>query len=309
VRLWLRHLLRDKEPTPTFLEAGICFVMIMLLQFAAMKFLGDAIRHSTADERSTVMMQILMIQQLVIIACPALFMGVMLTTSIRRTFRLRWPKWRMLAAGLLLPFALHPLAVELLARLEWFFPQMDDRMRTAVAGMADLDQPLWFVLLTFAVVPAVCEELAFRGFILSGFNRSRRTWLAIVLSSLAFGIMHMFPQQVFNAALLGLVLGLLAVRSRSLLPGIAFHLVFNALQVFRLRIDKSWMDTIPASWFLRAEGTEGFEVVRYEWPTLLLASLAAMSLLRWVARRENDRSQVQTEPEPVVAVRADTARL
>jgi sodium transport system permease protein len=38
-------------------------------------------------------------------------------------------------------------------------------------------------------------------------------------------------QQLFNATLLGLVLGLLAVRSRSILPGMLFHFVNNALTV------------------------------------------------------------------------------
>ncbi|MEO1996096.1 MAG: ABC transporter permease, partial [Planctomycetaceae bacterium] len=33
LRLWLRHLLRDKDPTPSFTEAGFCFILIMLLQF------------------------------------------------------------------------------------------------------------------------------------------------------------------------------------------------------------------------------------------------------------------------------------
>ena len=39
VRLWLRHLLRDKEPTPSFAEAVLCFVLVMLLQFGALPFL------------------------------------------------------------------------------------------------------------------------------------------------------------------------------------------------------------------------------------------------------------------------------
>jgi sodium transport system permease protein len=38
-------------------------------------------------------------------------------------------------------------------------------------------------------------------------------------------------QQLFNATLLGIVLGLLAVRSRSIVPGIVFHFLNNALTV------------------------------------------------------------------------------
>ncbi len=42
LRLWLRHLLRDKEPTPSSAEAVLCFVLIMLLQFGALPFLRRA---------------------------------------------------------------------------------------------------------------------------------------------------------------------------------------------------------------------------------------------------------------------------
>jgi len=65
----------------------------------------------------------------------------------------------------------------------------------------------------FALIPAICEEFAFRGFILSGLEREHRTGSAILLSALMFGFLHVLLslfQQLFNATLLGLVLGLLA---------------------------------------------------------------------------------------------------
>ena len=49
-----------------------------------------------------------------------------------------------------------------------------------------------------------------------------------------FGFLHVLLslfQQLFNATLLGIVLGLLAVRSRSILPGILFHFLNNAIAV------------------------------------------------------------------------------
>jgi sodium transport system permease protein len=98
-------------------------------------------------------------------------------------------------------------------------------------------------LLAFAAAPAICEELAFRGFLLSGFRRSGKVGLAIALSSLSFGIIHMIPQQVFNAALLGVVLGIICVRSRSILPCVAFHFVYNALALLHGREG----DTVPAT--------------------------------------------------------------
>ena len=89
-------------------------------------------------------------------------------------------------------------------------------------------------ILIFALIPAICEEFAFRGFILSGLEHQHRVRSAILLSALMFGFLHVLLslfQQLFNATLLGMVLGLLAVRSRSILPGIVFHFLNNAFAV------------------------------------------------------------------------------
>ena len=235
LRLWLAHLFRVKEPTPSFAEAMFCFVAIMLLQFGALKVMQEPLQNVSAEARPMVLMQLLMIQQLVIIATPALMMGAMLTSSLRATFRLRWPRLAELAAAAILPLVLHPLALALAGLLQGFFPPLPPAIVETLGSMADASQPLWLLLLAFAAAPAVCEELAFRGFILSGFARGGRIYIAMVFSSLAFGIMHLIPQQVFNASLLGLVLGLMAIRSRSLVPGIVFHFEFNGLEVLRNR--------------------------------------------------------------------------
>jgi hypothetical protein len=46
--------------------------------------------------------------------------------------------------------------------------------------------PVWQLLLVMSVTPAICEELAFRGFILSGLRRIGHKWGAIVLTSVFF---------------------------------------------------------------------------------------------------------------------------
>ncbi|MEX0700875.1 MAG: ABC transporter permease subunit/CPBP intramembrane protease [Planctomycetales bacterium] len=291
--LWIRHLLRDKDPVPSFTEAGFCFVLIMLLQFAAFKIL-----HA-ATVAGVDMLRLMMIQQLVIIATPALLMGVMLTTSPRRTFRLRMPSLGMLAIAAALPFVLHPLSFELQASLSWFFPPLPAEIARTLK-LATGNASLWLVLLAFAVAPAICEEVAFRGFILSGFHSTRRTWLALALSSLTFGVMHMIPQQVFNASLLGLVLGLIALRSGSLVPAILFHFLFNALAVLHGRVGAEgaalpdWLQEGPATWFVRLS----HQTVRYQWPTLVLAALAAIVLLRILVKPGTRADEAPAPPVP-----------
>jgi sodium transport system permease protein len=161
-----------------------------------------------------------------------------------------------------------------------FFLPLPPTVVEQLHTMTDLDQPLWLVLVAFAVAPAICEELAFRGFILSGFARSNRVWLAIVLSSVMFGLMHMIPQQVYNAALLGLVLGLIAVKSGSLLPSVVFHGLWNSLAVLHGRwgqvTSPDAINQSPCHWLLHHEGGQ----IHYRWP-LLLSMLALGTVLIW----------------------------
>ena len=231
LRIWFRHLFRDKEATPSFSEAVFCFVLIMLLQFAMLNVFGNALAAAEPGQQGLAMVKLLIVQQLVIIACPALFMGILLTTSPRTTFQFHWPSAKFWLLGLLLPVVLHPLAVELQERLYWFFPRLPEHAKAALATLADTNIPWYYIVGAFAVAPAICEELAFRGLILSGFRHRGREGLAVLFSAILFGVMHMIPQQVFNAALLGLVLGLLVVKSGSILPAMLFHFVNNALGV------------------------------------------------------------------------------
>jgi sodium transport system permease protein len=294
VRLWIHHLFRDKESTPSFTEAGFCFVLIMLLQFAAIKFLGQATRQASIEELPSLSLKLLIVQQLAVIGTPALLMAVMLTTSARKSLLIRMPKPSMLGVAACLAIILHPLSLELSVIVGEFFrfPALPPSVHKVLSLMTDGSQPLWLILLAFAIAPAICEELAFRGFILSGFRRSKYVGIAIVLSALAFGIMHMIPQQVFNATLLGLVLGLIAVRSNSLLPGIAFHLIYNCLAVAHMRVSRiwveglpTWMDNTPFEWCLRMEDGH----VRYQWPLLLVTAVVAIWLLRWILNFERSK--------------------
>jgi sodium transport system permease protein len=278
IRLWLRHLLREKEAVPSFSEAAFCFLLILLLQFATLNVLGERFRAAT-DATSILRLQ--MISLLATVGAPAILMAALLTADPLRTLKLRLfhPKW--LAAGIILPFVLNPLAVELLSRLKWFFPDIPQGAETVLGTMAQRNLPLWLPLMAFAVVPAVCEELAFRGFILSGLQRTQRYRLAAVMSSVAFGIIHMIPQQVFNATLLGLVLAALALRSGSLIPGVIFHFIFNGIQVLFARMTPEQLADPRLNSWITFNPSDG---VRYTWPVLVGCAIVAAPMLYWLVR-------------------------
>jgi len=176
----------------------------------------------------------------------------------------------------LLALCLHPATVELQGRLQGVFGELPKAAREMLAMLGDPQIPLPLVIAAVAVAPALCEELAFRGFLLSGFAHNGRWILAIVFSSLAFGLVHMIPQQVLNGALLGLLLGWLAIRSGSLWPGVVFHLTNNLLAIWHGRYAAVWAEAHAPESLAYVSG----ESLRYT-TLLVFVGLGAAAVIVW----------------------------
>ena len=91
LRLWLRHLLREKEATPSFSQAVCCFVIMMMLQFLSMWLLTGTMGEVAEADRGWRVLQLGLASQIALIAAPALFMGILLTSNVRETLRLKLP--------------------------------------------------------------------------------------------------------------------------------------------------------------------------------------------------------------------------
>jgi membrane protease YdiL (CAAX protease family) len=85
------------------------------------------------------------------------------------------------------------------------------------------------VLLALVLVAPVTEELLFRGWLLQDLKEQYGARRALVWSSLLFGLVHVEPTAVLYATLGGLVLGAVALRTKSTLASIAMHAGVNAL--------------------------------------------------------------------------------
>lgn len=84
--------------------------------------------------------------------------------------------------------------------------------------------------LALAILAPVAEELVFRGAVLHELLKSfKNHWVAIAISALLFMLVHMNPAQMPHAFIIGLLLGWLFYRTNSVLPGMLFHVVNNAV--------------------------------------------------------------------------------
>ncbi len=148
--------------------------------------------------------------------------------------------------AVLLAVAIHPLGI-LIASFVTFVLPMPVGMEAQLQGMQTLlsSAPLWQILAVLALAPAVCEELAFRGFMLSGFRSRGRVWSAVLASSLFFGLTHGIIQQSISAAIIGLLIGAIAVWTRSLWCTIGFHAAYNSLTFVLAIKGAQWSEHSP----------------------------------------------------------------
>jgi membrane protease YdiL (CAAX protease family) len=145
---------------------------------------------------------------------------------------------RLPAVHLLLGFLALPgfiLLSDALAR----FVQPVDAFAYRVTGIREIDlsEPLraifesfhWsFAVLAIGVGPGVVEELWCRGFLGCGLIGRHGAWLGVALSSMFFGLLHLWPPSyVIVTAAMGACLHFAYLTSRSLWVPITMHLTNN----------------------------------------------------------------------------------
>ena len=133
-------------------------------------------------------------------------------------------------------------------------------------------------LLALVLVAPVTEELLFRGWLLQDLKEQYGQTRALFWSSALFGLVHIEAAAILYAALGGLVLGAVALRTKSTLASIAMHAGVNALPLL-----------LPTR-LVRIEGfnTLSHRVEHISWWLLLLSVLGAAVALKIVWNSTED---------------------
>lgn len=87
-------------------------------------------------------------------------------------------------------------------------------------------------ILGIVIMAPLVEEIIFRGLILSRLKRAMKVPVAMVISSLFFGVMHGHPLWIAYATLMGIVLALVAEKTESVGITILIHMAFNSVTVW-----------------------------------------------------------------------------
>lgn len=270
LNLWIKHVLRDRGDTPSPAAAVLCGLLILVIFF----FMGLSIERPPAGAFRP-FAQIVIVIQLAVIATPALIMTIMLTRSPRRTLLLNVPRWWTVPAAAVLAVTMHPAVLGMHEIVQRLYPPTDAMLQAMQLRFVP-SPPWWLLCLVIALAPAICEELAFRGFILSGLRHLGHKWQAIAISSIFFAVTHQVFHQSIVACVMGLVLGFLAVQSGSLLVCSAFHFVHNSMPLAISYLLES--DAADGHWQTLVRKGEEMPYV-FSWPVTLVLSLIAAAIL------------------------------
>lgn len=108
-------------------------------------------------------------------------------------------------------------------------------------------------LIIISMIPAIIEELLFRGLFLSSFLNNTSAFKSIVITSLMFAAMHFSLIKLVPTFLLGAVFGYVVYKSKSILIAIFLHFINNSISILGMnfltdvpvKINNLFIFTVP----------------------------------------------------------------
>ncbi len=184
--------------------------------------------------------------QILFILLPALIFSKIIYEDVTEIIRFRTTSLKeigLFTAGII---ALTPLLqnmlfiqnyfIELLAKnnstINYIKSAFDSLNKTVEATYGDLLKinsvyDAMIVIIAVSIIPAVCEETMFRGFIQRSFELKYKPFLAAFITSIFFGVYHFNPYAIIGLIALGLYFGYAAYKSNSILVPVVLHFINN----------------------------------------------------------------------------------
>lgn len=161
----------------------------------------------------------------------------------KRLFSVRLPQLSSLIGAILLWAGVYLAMLPLNDGIAKWFPESAASLEQTNQWFEN--QPFGILFLVVAVLPAICEEVLFRGFLYGTFREHWKSWVAILLSGLLFSVYHMNIVQLLAIWILGCVMAYSVHCSKSIFTSMTIHFCNNGLAVCMLAFPKSVQRMLP----------------------------------------------------------------
>jgi len=115
--------------------------------------------------------------------------------------------------------------------LFWLLPQTWLDEYSLLFSTENMQLDLFYILAVVILAPIV-EELIFRQLMVTRFSKAMPSIVAVIVIALLFGVAHWQKVQSIYAALFGFALGLIFIRSGTVLIPMLTHFAFNLMSIF-----------------------------------------------------------------------------
>jgi len=178
-----------------------------------------------------------------LIIVPALVLVFWKKYSFRNVFRWKPVDSHVLLVSGAIGLGLSIVIDEVDCLIQKIMP-MPDELIEGLEAMMRTDSVFGFMIMALAVVivAALVEEMLFRGLFLGVLEHKMEIPRAILISSLIFAFIHLNPWWFVEILILGVLLGVMALRSKSIFPGVVVHGLNNALALFLVNTDAANLD-------------------------------------------------------------------
>lgn len=188
----------------------------------------------------------IVLTQVMIISLPLLF-AYYIKSDFKKVFSLKLPKIKHLFGAACLWFGTYLLAMVITNIIMYYFPQNQEIVEGLNNALFIKDN-LLLNLLIVAAMPAVCEEIFFRGFILTSFKNNKKSYReAIIFSGILFGLMHMDFIRVVPTSILGIAFAYAVCKTNSIAVSMFMHFLNNGFAVVVTHISSKFSENIETT--------------------------------------------------------------
>lgn len=251
-------LLRRMHPVAFVLFALVAVFFLYQIVGGVITFLLS--RGNLTDMNVDLLRWTTLAGQILFILIPTLLLARARYPDLKSFLRLRVPDYRDIIASTIAVFALQqlmqvymvlqdsiPLPPEVQKLIESFKELIEQTYRVLVTAKNPLE--FLFVVITVALVPAICEELLFRGLVQGTLERAAGGIRAAIAAGVIFGAYHLNPFSLIPLVVLGVYFGLMVYRSGNLTVAISAHFFNNfvACVAMYLNVDEDFIALAPTS--------------------------------------------------------------
>ena len=180
--------------------------------------------------------------QLMIVAVPLALTWYM-KSDVKKLFRLQKPEKKTIVGSILLYIGTYLVMFMLSIVLSKLLPNHLDELEMAFDEM--MKQPFVLLVLVIAVMPAIGEELLFRGLVFGSMRHKYKVGWAIFLSALLFGAYHTNLVKLIPTGLLGACFAYIVYKSGSIFISMLLHFTNNFLSVIAMKYPETMEKALP----------------------------------------------------------------